>query len=641
MKKIILILFVLLFYSPNYGQSSFSYLEKAANNGDIDAQKFLAEGYLQGNHGFEKNKEKAHKWFLRAAEQDDVDSQVVLATNRDLALLVDKSEKNREYWLEKAALNGNPSAIDQYATILFKRKDPKAFSFFSSMANEEYGQQVVYEGKMFLGDCYYEGLGVRKNESKAASLWKEVWGLGVYLDEKNNEKSGLINSLSKRYISLAGKRIGDYNLNGGYIDDALSYYKDAYEANPINTNIVLPNYAWALFLHENKINKAKEMDEAFSFFQLAASSTDNEIAYQGNNGIALMLTYSSNPEALVPEGLKYVSKALSLAETDEQNINIMATKGLLYLKGNDLPSAIEVWSTMQKLNSTITVDFIQEKSSSRLYVPLHLFVNEMKKMVDGNVDLDIYNSSGRSLSTFVVIISNENYKRVEPVPFANNDGKIFKEYCIKTLGIPESNIQFVEDATYNDIKYTVNWLSNIIEAYSGKAKIIFYYAGHGIPDEKQSTAYLLPIDGYSNDVTTGYKMDDLYTSLGAMPSESVMVFLDACFSGTKREGDMMASARGVAIKVKKATPSGNMVVLSAAQGDETAYPYSEQKHGMFTYYLLRKLQETKGEASLGEISDYVISEVKKNSIVKNGKMQTPTVVVSGQIGENWKNWTLK
>ena len=104
---------------------------------------------------------------------------------------------------------------------------------------------------------------------------------------------------------------------------------------------------------------------------------------------------------------------------------------------------------------------------------------------------------------------------------------------------------------------------------------------------------------------------------------------------------MPASARGVAIKAKKSNPVGNMVVFSAAQGDETAYPYKEQRHGMFTYYLLKKLQETKGEATLGEISDYVTSEVRKQSIVINGKMQTPTLTSSSAIGDAWRNWKLK
>jgi hypothetical protein len=70
-----------------------------------------------------------------------------------------------------------------------------------------------------------------------------------------------------------------------------------------------------------------------------------------------------------------------------------------------------------------------------------------------------------------------------------------------------------------------------------------------------------------------------------------------------------------------------MVVLSAAQGDETAYPYPEQHHGLFTYYILKKLQETSGNVTLGELSDYVIDQVRKRSVLENdGKIQTPTIV---------------
>lgn len=143
-----------------------------------------------------------------------------------------------------------------------------------------------------------------------------------------------------------------------------------------------------------------------------------------------------------------------------------------------------------------------------------------------------------------------------------------------------------------------------------------------------------------NDVSTGYSLDKLYDDLSSKPAKSVVVFLDACFSGAKRDGGMLASARGVAIKAKQNAPKGNMVVLSASQGDETAYPYKGKGHGMFTYYLLKKLQETKGDVSLGELSDYVTSEVKKQSIVVNGKMQTPLVSPSSS-ATDWRNWKLR
>lgn len=136
-------------------------------------------------------------------------------------------------------------------------------------------------------------------------------------------------------------------------------------------------------------------------------------------------------------------------------------------------------------------------------------------------------------------------------------------------------------------------------------------------------------------------LSSFYAMLGNLPSQSITIILDACFSGSKREGDMLASARGVAIKVKQNAPVGNMVVFSAAQGDETAYPYNENGHGMFTYFLLKKLQETKGDVSFQALSEYVTTQVSRKSIVVNGKSQTPTVIPATQLGETWKNWKLK
>ena len=256
------------------------------------------------------------------------------------------------------------------------------------------------------------------------------------------------------------------------------------------------------------------------------------------------------------------------------------------------------------------------------------------------VDENIPVTNQKSSKTFAVIIANENYQSVASVPFALNDGNIFREYCLKTLGIPEKQIKYVPNATGNQIKAQVNWLQTICEVFED-AQIIFYYAGHGIPDESSRTAYLLPIDGIGTDISTGYKLDDLYSALGNIPAKNVTVFMDACFSGSKREQGMLASARGVAIKAKSGMPQGNMVVFSAAQGDETAYPNNEEKHGMFTYFLLKKLQETKGDVTLHELGEYIKTNVSQQSILLNGKSQTPCVIPSASLSASWKEWTLK
>ena len=261
--------------------------------------------------------------------------------------------------------------------------------------------------------------------------------------------------------------------------------------------------------------------------------------------------------------------------------------------------------------------------------------------LDNSIDLQIPQTVESNTNTFAVIIGNENYTQVAKVPYANNDAKVFAEYCKKTLGLPEKNVKMYIDATFGTILEAVNNISAIAKAYNGDLNVIFYYAGHGVPNESTGDAYLLPVDASGRQTEACYSLDRLYKELGGIQARSVVAFIDACFSGSERGDGMLASARGVAIKAKNAQARGNMVVFTAATGDQTAYPYDEKGHGMFTYFLLKKLQETKGEATLGEINSYISEQVMRQSVVVNSKSQTPTVVSSVKMADKWKNIKLK
>lgn len=335
----------------------------------------------------------------------------------------------------------------------------------------------------------------------------------------------------------------------------------------------------------------------------------------------------------------------------EAMAQLLDSEGEFYLMEGKEQDAIIVWEKIKKEYNEFIDKFYSESGNVFVRTMFDKVLSkndgvalaEKKDRIDNiisDVDEKIPELSIVGKPTFVVLIANENYNEVGKVPFAIHDGETFRNYCLKTLGIPQSNIHFTADATLNNIKREMNWLSQVMEVYNGEANIIFYYAGHGIPNESNGSAYLLPVDGVGNDVTTGYSLDKLYADLGSKPAKSVIVLLDACFSGARRDGGMLASARGVAIKAKQNAPKGNMVVLSAAQGDETAYPYKDKGHGLFTYYLLKKLQESKGNVTLGELADYVTAEVKKQSVVVNGKMQTPLASPSNN-ATDWRNWKLR
>lgn len=252
------------------------------------------------------------------------------------------------------------------------------------------------------------------------------------------------------------------------------------------------------------------------------------------------------------------------------------------------------------------------------------------------VDTDIPVINRVNENTFAIIIANEDYQDETKVDYAKNDGEVFRNYCYKTLGLPQKNVHLVVNATRNNIVGELYWLSKVCKAFKGDASVIFYYAGHGLPDEDSGSAYLLPVDGKSELLPTCYSINELYETLGSLPTKRVTVLMDACFSGAKRNGGMLASARGVAIKAKAAAPKGSMIVLSAAQGNETAYKYEDAKHGLFTYFLLKKLKDTKGSVTMGELSDYIQDQVGRYSIVENGKSQTPSIMASDNLRNSWK-----
>ena len=259
------------------------------------------------------------------------------------------------------------------------------------------------------------------------------------------------------------------------------------------------------------------------------------------------------------------------------------------------------------------------------------------KEIVADVDLFVPHADKVNDNTFVVIIANEGYQKLAKVNYAIKDGKSFAEYCHFTLGIPYENIRTYHNATYGRMLEALSDLKNIANVYEGKMKVIFYYCGHGAPDETTKESYLLPVDAFKVSPNVCLSLKNLYAELAELPSESVTVFLDACFSGATRTGGMLASARATAIKPREETLKGKIVTFTASSGSEMALQYDEKGHGMFTYYLLKKLQESKGEATLGELSEYVKKKVLQKSVVINRKRQTPTLGYSSEVKDTWKN----
>lgn len=260
---------------------------------------------------------------------------------------------------------------------------------------------------------------------------------------------------------------------------------------------------------------------------------------------------------------------------------------------------------------------------------------EKKYAVDSDIDIDVPITCSTRKDTYVLIVANEHYEYEAKVPFASRDGNIFFKYVNQALGIPKENIRLLTDVTLNKFKFELNWLKDELDSHPGSS-VIVYYAGHGLPSEDSSTSYFLPIDGYAKNVNSGLDIYDVIAPISEYSKKSVFIF-DACFSGAKRDGKMITSSRGVAIKQPEPIIKKSTIVFSACSDTETAYSYDEQQHGLFTYYLLKSIKEGRGIITFGELADKVISDVKRTSVDVNMKIQTPNIVVSDDIKSLWRN----
>lgn len=569
---------------------------KSAKQGYDRAQYLIGKLYSNGD-GVKQDAEEAFKWFMRAAEQNMPEAQLRVSTCYHYGNGIAPNYTEAFNWCKKAAEQGYVGAELNMAYYYMDGLGVdvnigKAFEWALKAA-----KQNMAEAQFLVSWCYYNGKGTNQNYVEAFSWCKKAAEQGytdAELSMAHYYKNGLgvdanVSKAFEWYLKAAQSGNADAQYSVG-----LLYSKG---------DGIKQDYAQAVKWY----SAAMEQNHAWAY---------NNMAYLYMNGTGV----PKNTQ----KAFEMVDKAIEL---EPDKINFYDTKGELYTIMGDKDNALKIWQQI----------IAKEPNFKNEDTP---FVQYMQKIQDSDVDMEIPTTTIKNESTFVVVISNEAYRREAQVPYAVNDGKSFAAYCKQTLGIPDVNIHYIENATLNDMKYHLNWLKQVVDVYGASSKAIVYYAGHGIPDEKTKAAYLLPIDGYGMDVSTGYKLDELYNTLSSLSAQSVTVFLDACFSGTKREGDMMTVARGVAIKTKPATPVGKLVVFSAAQGDETAYPYNEQQHGMFTYFLLKKLQETKGNVTLGDLSDYVIEQVRKKSVL-GGKMQTPTIMSSETLNDQWKGWQLR
>mgnify|MGYP006076255283 CR=1 FL=1 len=219
-------------------------------------------------------------------------------------------------------------------------------------------------------------------------------------------------------------------------------------------------------------------------------------------------------------------------------------------------------------------------------------------------------------NAILVIIGNKNYRgNMPPVEYALNDAYTIQEYFKAYLGVKPGNIILKEDATLSDMKVLFGdkndpdgRLKDLVKP--GITDLYVYYSGHGAPDLNSSKGYLMPTDANPSRLSlTAFAMDDLIENLAYLETRQSTLIVDACFSGGVSTGDyLVKNASSLGLKVKSVSNEipNNIAVMTASADDQVASWYSDKKHGLFTYFLLKGMS---GDANLDGDSKITLEEL--------------------------------
>jgi len=247
---------------------------------------------------------------------------------------------------------------------------------------------------------------------------------------------------------------------------------------------------------------------------------------------------------------------------------------------------------------------------------------ERIRTIVSDVDTPSYQNR-ESEGRFALVVGIEKYSGLPQADYAERDAASVRRHLL-ALGYPDRNVILLtgKDAGRAGIeKYVESWLPRNVGEDS---KVFFFFSGHGAPSAESGQAYLVPWDGDPQFLeTTGYPVKRLYEKLSALKAKSVVVAMDACFSGAGGRSVIAQGTRPLVGKVDvSAAPGDKLTVLAASGPDEVTGGDDAQGHGIFTYFLLKALNDGQGKVSPKSAFESLSPKVR-DAARRQNREQTP------------------
>ena len=362
-----------------------------------------------------------------------------------------------------------------------------------------------------------------------------------------------------------------------------------------------------------------------------------------------------NVSLVLPEGVYQLDEEDALRNAQMTSGQSHTIKYTFIVPQNYSRSTLPVTIRISELygkyskNGQISFDLREQTVADRTaFTPIDNSSEEIVvASLGSDVDRDIPSIEANNSTLHVMIVANQNYRKEQPVSTALSDGRMTREYCVRTLGVPEKNVQLLEDRTSAEMQAAVEDFARTIR-YNPNDRFIFFYFGHGMRDQDATVAdaYLMPVDGSSLRLQqTGISRNWMMRQFEQSKPNQLVVYLESCFSGATESDQMLKYGENSSglrlVDDVKTTFAGNIILLTASSQSQTANAYPRQHHNVFTYEFLKALKNSKGNVNWGQLFDDVKRNTTRTAWNELARDQEPSIVVSTTLGDAWKKWSVK
>lgn len=227
---------------------------------------------------------------------------------------------------------------------------------------------------------------------------------------------------------------------------------------------------------------------------------------------------------------------------------------------------------------------------------------------------------------FVVAIGVGDYNdpKLPKLKFTCKDAQDFAKVVATKKGLPYEDVQVKllcdSEATRADIFEAMEWLK---QESSPNDVCIFFYAGHGLRDEKDRF-FFIPYGCNSDKLYDCFSATDFRNEAEDINGK-LIAFVDACYSGALFEGTRSAATSHFVEQLKRA--KNGMLLYASSSSDTKSREDESWGNGAFTKALVESFngaarEEQSEGLSTQELEHFLYKEVRKITDFK----QTPIFI---------------